>query len=308
MNATETCPLTGVDATFELLPQNESYKIASPFGVYVMPKALVQALHLENRYPDQKHVFAAMIRQYLDRGMQLEIHGDNIEDLLDGIVKPATPLEQIDLIIQFIARTSSHGGQRLMFKPQVDFTIAMAQNVMELVWLMDTARELGYVDGAGYVDDYQAALTLKGWQRYEELRTQGKDSSQAFVAMSFNSALRTVWQNGIRPALKKTGWIPCRIDEAEHNERIDDQIIAEIRRSGLLIADLTYHRQNVYYEAGFAEGLGIPVIFTGREDEMEEGEVHFDIRQYKYITWTDSEQLERALINRIEATGLSRRL
>ncbi len=93
----------------------------------------------------------------------------------------------------------------------------------------------------------------------------------------------------------------------EHNEKIDDRMIAEIRRSGLLVADLTGHRQNVYFEAGFAMGLGIPVIYTCREDEASDDKVQFDTRQYKYIPWTDPADLRQKLRERIEATGFAKR-
>jgi hypothetical protein len=40
----------------------------------------------------------------------------------------------------------------------------------------------------------------------------------------------------------------------------------------------------VYFEAGLAQGLGIPVIWTCREGDMDH--LHFDIRQYNCIAWT----------------------
>ena len=85
----------------------------------------------------------------------------------------------------------------------------------------------------------------------------------------------------------------------EHDGRIDDQIIAEIRRSAFVIADFTGHRGGVYYEAGFAHGLGRRVIFTCRADDMDK--LHFDVRQYNTIVWDSSDQLSKLLQNRILA-------
>ncbi len=297
------CFLTGKAAVIER--DGEDYVVEVPFGSYRMERKLAEradpVLH-----PGQEYLYAALILQYRQHQRPLRFTEENIDHLLDALVAPATPLDQIDLIIRHLARTSPYGGYRVHYNPQNDYPIAVARSVEELVWLLNTGKELGYLEGAGYLEAYQSALTIRGWERYEALRTQGKDSHQAFVAMSFDPELRPIWTDGIRPALEKTGWKPMRIDEAEHNEKIDDQIIAEIRRSGLLIADLTLHRQNVYYEAGFAEGLDIPVIFTGREADMGEDRMHFDIRQYKFIPWTGPAQLEKALINRIAATGLGK--
>ena len=58
-------------------------------------------------------------------------------------------------------------------------------------------------------------------------------------------------------------------------------------------------RGGVYYEAGFAQGLNIPVIWTCREDRMDR--VHFDTRQYSHILWTGPQDLRQKLRNKIGA-------
>ncbi len=58
-------------------------------------------------------------------------------------------------------------------------------------------------------------------------------------------------------------------------------------------------RGGVYYEAGFAQGLGIPVIWTVKADHIDH--VHFDTRQFNHITWTDAADLREKLKNRIGA-------
>lgn len=124
--------------------------------------------------------------------------------------------------------------------------------------------------------------------------------NQAFVAMSFDPSLRSVYLDAIKSALNETGYVPLRVDEAEYNEKIDDRIVADIRTSGLVIADFTQHKAGAYFEAGFAQGLGIPVIWTCRDDDI--ANAHFDTRQYNHITWKDAEDLQEKLIARIEAT------
>jgi nucleoside 2-deoxyribosyltransferase len=91
-----------------------------------------------------------------------------------------------------------------------------------------------------------------------------------------------------------------RVDKKEHANKIDDEIIAEIRRSAFLVADFTGHRGGVYFEAGFAMGLGLPVIWMCRRDDVKN--LHFDIRQYNCIDWSDPEELAVRLQQRIEAT------
>ena len=38
-----------------------------------------------------------------------------------------------------------------------------------------------------------------------------------------------VWEKGIRPAITEAGYEPVRVDKQEHVNKIDDEIIAEIR-------------------------------------------------------------------------------
>jgi hypothetical protein len=58
-----------------------------------------------------------------------------------------------------------------------------------------------------------------------------------------------------------------------------------------MIADFTSEidkpRGGVYYEAGFAHGLGKEVIWTCREDVIDH--IHFDTRQYNHITWNEND-------------------
>ena len=99
------------------------------------------------------------------------------------------------------------------------------------------------------------------------------------------------------PAIRGAGYRPVRIDKQEHIDRIDDRILAEIRRSLFVVVDLTLHRQNVYYEAGFAEGIGKKVIFTCHADTASDR--HFDIRQFNCLDWKAPEELRRRLEDRL---------
>ena len=101
--------------------------------------------------------------------------------------------------------------------------------------------------------------------------------------MWFTADLDTAYSDGIVPALAENGYAAVRVDRVPHNDKIDDRILAEIRRSGLMVADFTGNRGGVYFEAGFARGLGLPVISTVHKDHLKD--VHFDTRQYNHIVW-----------------------
>ena len=67
-----------------------------------------------------------------------------------------------------------------------------------------------------------------------------------------------------------------------------------------MVADFTGNRGGVYFEAGFALGLGIPVIWMVRNDYLEE--IHFDTRQYNHIVYETEVDLKQQLKYRIQAT------
>ena len=147
-----------------------------------------------------------------------------------------------------------------------------------------------------------SALTVSpsGWAHFESGgRVTNADS--AFVAMWFSEKVTVLWKSGIRPGVVDAGYEPIRIDEQHHSNKIDDEIIAAIRRTKFVVADFTGQRGGVYFEAGFALGLGQKVIWLCEKAELEE--VHFDTRQYQFIPWEDGkwEALSRALSLRIEA-------
>ena len=146
-------------------------------------------------------------------------------------------------------------------------------------------------------------ITVSGHQHVAEQLTK-KDLSQCFVAMWFDDSMKQAYEEGIKKAVKECGYKPFRIDQKQHLNKIDDEIIAEIRRSRFVVADFTHDvkigvRGGVYYEAGFAYGLGLPVIYSCRKDL--EKELHFDTRQYPHILWETTEDLYAKLRDKIGA-------
>ncbi|ULH29221.1 nucleoside 2-deoxyribosyltransferase [Leptospira weilii] len=93
----------------------------------------------------------------------------------------------------------------------------------------------------------------------------------------------------IKRACSVFDFYALRIDNKEHNGEISGEILYEIRQSHFLIADVTDQRNGVYFEAGYTMGLGIPVIWSCKVDEIEK--VHFDTRQYNHIVWEDEKDL-----------------
>ncbi len=97
--------------------------------------------------------------------------------------------------------------------------------------------------------------------------------------------LDTIYQEHFKAAVKSTGFDLKRLDEGQPAGLIDDRLRVEIRQARFLIADLSHHNRGAYWEAGFAEGLGKPVIYTCRKDAFDEGGTHFDTNHHLTVIW-----------------------
>lgn len=143
----------------------------------------------------------------------------------------------------------------------------------------------------------------EGMEAHRRLGQQRPRTPQVFVAMWFDPSTDDAYKLGIAPAIEANGFTPIRIDRKHHVNKIDDEIIAEIRKSTFVVADFTCGpgqvRGGVYYEAGFAMGLRIPVIWTCKDTSI--ADLHFDTRQYSHIVWKDPNDLKSQLAARIGA-------
>jgi len=64
----------------------------------------------------------------------------------------------------------------------------------------------------------------------------------------------------IKKAFPKPHWTVVRADDEESPDSISTQVIRRIRESDLIVADLSGHNPNVFYELAVAHGYERPVI------------------------------------------------
>jgi hypothetical protein len=149
-------------------------------------------------------------------------------------------------------------------------------------------------------------ITPEGWAFLLTLGQSDSNSSTVFIAMWFDPTMDQVWTEGLYKGVADAGYNPVRIDKHQHNNRIDDEIIVKIKESKFLVADFTDDgrggRGGVYFEAGYAVGLGKPVIWVVEAAQLDK--IHFDTRQYSFIRWDRGNlpDLRNDLRLRIEAT------
>lgn len=236
-----------------------------------------------------------------------------IDSKILDIVRARQPLPfmtRFTAALRFIGSNIKQLGDRIEFRDANNANIlrllaeAECKSGQELRELLRLLSETGFLDAQFYSSGIDARPTARGWEELDKMGRRQIESSQAFVAMWFNEETEDTYVKGIAPALMDTGYKPMRIDKKDHNNKIDDEIIAEIRRSRFIVADFTCEpkivRGGVYFEAGFALGLGIPVIWTCRDTSIND--LHFDTRQYAHVVWKEPAELYTQLKNRIGAT------
>lgn len=307
MNNDGTCPIWGTPATFE--PKNGDYeRVNSPrVGGQYFISGTARAI-----LPNSDSVKARLTTWLIDQrelGNEWpEVNSDTIEQ-----VKQRQPLpvnERADRLLKYLARQTPVIGKTvyslLSQSTSTDTKylemLAWSESLSEgeLIYLTDYLVKMGWVDKSRNVSGiFMPTIMVDGYAHLAELATKQINSSQGFVAMWFDDSMTEAYEKGIAPGIKDAGYEPLRIDKKEFLNKIDDEIIAEIRRSRFVVADFTADRGGVYYEAGFAHGMNIPLIFTCREDTLQN--IHFDTRQFPHIVWRNHNDLRKQLADRISA-------
>lgn len=152
-----------------------------------------------------------------------------------------------------------------------------------LVTVGDIARLLG-----GGTIFAQVNLSLEGWERYEDEKRGGFDGNYGFIAMKFNDEeLDGFVSNVVKPALQEQLGIPLvDLRDVEQAGIIDDIMRVKIRDAKFVLADLTHDNHGAYWEAGYAEGLGKPVIYICKKEKFEVARTHFDVNHCTTVPWS----------------------
>ena len=144
------------------------------------------------------------------------------------------------------------------------------------------------------------SITFTGLNYQIQLTESGTTSNNCFIAMSFGDGM-TDFRDAIKAAIVETGFNPILVDELhiESDKTINDEIIANIKKSKFCISDFTQQKDGVYFEAGYALGRGLKVIYSCKEDWFKQ--THFDTNHFPHIIYKDPSELKQKLKMKIEA-------
>ena len=137
-------------------------------------------------------------------------------------------------------------------------------------------------------------LSLDGWQQYEEEKRGHFAGNYGFIAMEFgNPTLEEFVKETVKPAVKEgLGFELVHMRDRSRAGVIDNILRVQIRDAKFVIVDLTHDNNGAYWEAGYAEGLGKPVIYICEVEKFENQKTHFDTNHCTTVPWSLGKEQE----------------
>ena len=336
-----TCMFCSKDVDDAEFKQTQTFYMCKRCGIVRVTEEAAGDFVSAGYTADDKIAISITLRNIWERNSKRLIGDEKLKSAdLKNIVsqfRHLDPIEKMDHTLIILHKSSKFVGDKIDVNYGYDYPLYYCKEPKEALAILDLLFKEGliFVPDIYNVQD-KINITAKGYRRIREINKPNLDSRQCFVAMWFAPEMGDVFNNAIKPAIEfiepgetESRYKAVKIDDVEHSNDINDEIIAQIRRSRFMVCDLTGYRGGVYFEAGFAYGLGLKVIYTCRKDWTKEeilsdraGDkvnflfdatgkeiaikkegVHFDLDHRNRIEWEPDklEDIKTKLTNRIKA-------
>lgn len=201
-----------------------------------------------------------------------------------------TPHEQAEHLIRWLGEQLSGPGETVRIAFPRHGPIIGAQSEPGFRFVVNGLTSSSLIEGQHFLDGTsEVTLSFAGWERFEALRRGTPIGRKAFMAMEYRDpVLDRIVNDHFRLAVEHTGFVLRRLDDEPRAGLIDDRLRVEIQSARFLIVDLTHKNAGAYWEAGYAEGLGKPVIYTCEKSRFREAS-HFDTNHHLHVLWTENE-------------------
>lgn len=183
--------------------------------------------------------------------------------------------EDIDRTINFISEINKHdksisiiyvsgwAGKKANFRA----TKAGAYRVVE--------KDEKYLGSRQFEDEIEKAFEISLQKKSKVMK------AEIFVLMPFAKRFTEIYRLGIKEPMEQMGFRCNRVDEIQFTGNIIDHVYFRIENATIIIADMTGMNPNVFYEVGYAHGLGKNVILLTQKIE----DIPFDLRAKKHIIY-----------------------
>ena len=208
-----------------------------------------------------------------------------------------SPSTQAMNIIRKIGDTVSRTGEPIhQFSGGGEFSVQLIEELVErgIVKVTNDSRTF---EGTTFMG---VNLTLDGWEQYESEKRGEFEGNYGFIAMQFDDPdLDNFVRDVVKPAVQRgIGYDLVDMRDVARAGVIDDIMRVQIRDAAFVIADLTHDNHGAYWEAGYAEGLGKPVVYICERTKFEKERSHFDTNHCTTVPWSknEPEEFSRELI------------
>jgi hypothetical protein len=256
--------------------------------------------------PADRALVSGWVREQWRRGeSNVVLQTNTVGDILQRIPRLSPP-EKAERLLLLIEKLTPSLGEQIPYR-KISAADAWAENPAEL----NTYRN--WLSGKNFIDlvDFNTyVLTMDGWAEAQRIRQQREAvGNRAFMAMQFgDERLDRLVAGHFVPAVKAAGFDLRRLDQGQPAGLIDDQLRVRIRTARFMVSDITHGNNGTYWEAGYAEGLGRPVIYSCEKsvfDSMDKTKrAHFDTNHLVTVLWEPDgfEHAARKLKDIVRAT------
>lgn len=267
-------------------------------GEFVIEKSL-QAILDSNQYNQLR--IGSWIMEQNSFGVVPELKHTDFNNLIN--LKDKKINQKYELLLKYMYSEKTIQIQ-LSNLNRLYLVLFWCEDIDELNILLSKAVELNHlklvINGISYKE---YSISYDGKEFIENLGLDN-NSNKIFMAFHFTEEMKKEFESTIKRAVfdsseGKLEAVRVSSSATDHDAKIDDELIGMIKSSKAVIADFTGNRTAVYYEAGFAMGLGIPVIWTCKKVDVDK--LSFDTRQYPHIIWENEDDLYNQVLNRLKA-------
>lgn len=266
----------------------------SPGGYYSLRR---DSYELINSLPHQKkrdmlHVISAYIREQTDCDEKVMLSIDDLDSIVNSPKIPVSIEDKGNRLLQYLYRHAEGPEEPVVIQPlSSSYNLTYSPNLQELVYIIDKLinEQLLIREGMTF------KLTEKGWNE-AATSAGGKKLKPCLILISDDEGARIEWQEKLLPKIEQCGYLPRLIahSTAQNGEKYELQQIAD---SKLIIADLTGLSPEVYFSAGYALGLNIPVIWTVQSNSADK--LFIQIQDVRPLVWDTADELAVILQQRL---------
>jgi hypothetical protein len=219
-----------------------------------------------------------------------------LDDFFAADPRLPPPSDQATNIIRFIGERVEDSGVPVEILPASFHASIGSPNRASACGIVWQLKQRGLVEAMDFPDkdnphDFHSLdLTLDGWEQYEAEKRGQVAGSYGFIALKFgDEVLDPFLQDVIKPAVATIGYELKDLRDTAQAGVIDNVMRERIRDAAFVLVDLTHANNGAYWEAGYAEGLGKPVLYLCERGVFDRKGTHFDTNHCTTVTWDIAE-------------------